>query len=471
MAFSHYGYDRVEHYFWGWDARLFRPMFFFILGTMKYLFHYDFVLWQVTVFVFHLFVQWHLLKLLARFGSLVLGGCLTLWFSSLIAGIEMVTWHHIGPYLIFVSLILMALDCIFEIIQSQKITSKKLIKLTLFLLIACFIYEIGCILGGIFFLSIMALYFRFKKEGKELPPVMMAFCVLLPSIFYVFTYFFDLYIRKTDFIQAVDTADAFDILKTMKAFFFTLWWMIYTGNFAAFVDIKVLQRTIFKVTGFHQFQYFMNLTTLLKVYMIAVLSLWVSGLWMIVGSIVKGALKKRWLFLLILFSAVFIQIFIIIIGRTNLSGLLPTLINNSYYGYFVWIYLVVLIGFLTAEYWRTLNKFNPAKIITAFLIFGIVGVNGKIVYDANKQRAHNEKIRYHLIKQVRVLEKEFGENFSFGIQPIMSPPMTWVKPKTGKGEKEFKYLELLYPRQFDFFNPQYVFVLTPDGTIMRGKRY
>ena len=327
LAFSHSSYDRVIHYFWGWDARLFRPVYFFILGTQRFLFGYDFFWWQLSSILLHLFVQWNLLKLLSRFSSLVFAGILTLWFSTMLCGVEMVGWHHLGPYLFYVGLIVMALDRVWRVLDQGKITQRDLNVITGILFVACFTYEIGFIITGFIFLFLLLLRLSFKKQGKEVIAWKNMFLVIVPSVIYLSIYFLDLFLRKINFVQASSTFEAFNLIETIKSLFYTIWWVIYVGCFAPLIETKMYQRTIFRVDGFKPLANFMALTPLLKSYVIALFTLWGAGIWMFIRGFNKNKISKRLYFILLLSGIAFIQLFIIIFGRANLDGLEKALVH------------------------------------------------------------------------------------------------------------------------------------------------
>ena len=131
------------------DKMYFRPVFYVLLSVEKWLWGYNFVFWQLTgVFL-------HIINVLLLFGLLkmvlpkVTAFLLALFFSVLYVGADLVTWHHMHGYLLFIIFVLAAMFNYVRYIQSAQREQKKLWLMALFLFFACFTNEFGLILSVI----------------------------------------------------------------------------------------------------------------------------------------------------------------------------------------------------------------------------------------------------------------------------------------------------------------------------------
>ncbi len=161
-----YSYNRTRHYNQG-DELGFRPILFALLAFQKSYFGYNFVLWQLVGFVLHALLLAQLLRLLNFIRWDFLGALLVANFSVLTIASEMVSWHHIHAYILFLVLVLEALLQVARFfhpptpettalavglhdpVRDEKRLGLALIWLTL----ACYIQEFGvitCVVLGIF---------------------------------------------------------------------------------------------------------------------------------------------------------------------------------------------------------------------------------------------------------------------------------------------------------------------------------
>jgi len=102
-----YSYPRHRLIYSG-DAFLFRPLFYFFLSAEKALFGFNSFYWQITGFLFHLVVLAQLARILFFIRPQLMALLFVLNFSLFYVSEEMVIWHHINGYILFMIFILEA---------------------------------------------------------------------------------------------------------------------------------------------------------------------------------------------------------------------------------------------------------------------------------------------------------------------------------------------------------------------------
>ncbi len=121
LAIKNYALNRTRILCPG-DESVFRPIFYFILGTEKWMFRYSFIYWQITAFLFHLLVLWWMLKLLLYIRKNIFAPLLAITFSFLTVSMEAVVWQHISSYLVFTACVFAALYHL--LLNSRETTSR-----------------------------------------------------------------------------------------------------------------------------------------------------------------------------------------------------------------------------------------------------------------------------------------------------------------------------------------------------------
>lgn len=109
LAIDAYDFNRRNPWVEKKSTLLFRPITYFVLGVEKWLFGYDFRLWQMTGIVMHLIVVGLLFAVLLKIHRSIAAFFMTLFFSVIFSNMEMVIWHHINSYMIFVAWFLLIL--------------------------------------------------------------------------------------------------------------------------------------------------------------------------------------------------------------------------------------------------------------------------------------------------------------------------------------------------------------------------
>jgi len=101
-------YGARRQYFKG-DQVLYRPLLFAGLALENAAFRRDFRLWNAANLGVHLAVSYLLFEILWRTRRSVLACGFALWFALLMSNFELVTWSHLGGYMLGYGLLLLAL--------------------------------------------------------------------------------------------------------------------------------------------------------------------------------------------------------------------------------------------------------------------------------------------------------------------------------------------------------------------------
>lgn len=176
LAFDSYDLSRSREIIKG-DYLLFRPVVYFVLGSEKYFFGYHFEYWQM----FGIFLHCLVIVMLFKIGFLIRPGPLTAiiigYITTLPVMMEMVIWHHINSYLVFVIMMLIVLYSLSLDIRRKGNNSVLFIIIFISLLIACLTFELGVIYC--FLILLYALMHDQRSTGKTKSTI------IYPAIIYL----------------------------------------------------------------------------------------------------------------------------------------------------------------------------------------------------------------------------------------------------------------------------------------------
>jgi len=534
LAIKTYSYDRVPHIFEGLDAVLFRPFFFFILGTEKFFFGFKFILWQITGFILHLFVVWNILRLLWRIRPGLMAGLVALYFSVLFVGMEMVIWHHINGYLIFLSCVLISLNHLYQITMERKVYGRQLWGIFFCLLIAVFTYELGLVYSVLFFVYLWVVVGRKNKgteslvleDGPDLgfssraqtqnflghsarpekpksnPSSTSRFwylIILIPAMIYVACNLIDLHFRHRGFSQGQTVLNAFHLWPTLQRAFCSMYWCFYAGLFPGHLTTRCLQRTLFNAGDFLQWQSIFSVAGILKLQAVNVIGMILAFVMTLGRQWSWKGFRARGMFAGLVALMLMAQMVLIVMARINFKQLVDVLMHNAYYAYYFWMYAVIILYiFWSCAEARTETAGNRTRsnkglvcqfaravthrfgtgltLLNIFLMISLIiaiSTNGYYVRKLNQKRAKADTVRRFLVENIEghiQEEKKGAENFSFFVDPKVALELPWVKKVGDKSDKKYTFLELIYPNHFDRRNPRYIYKLGDDG-IKIGKRY
>ncbi len=460
LIFGSYAYNRTVPYTIQ-DTFVFRPLLFIFMGIEKWLFNYNFMFYQITGLILHLFVLWHLLKLLLLIQRSFFAVLLTAFFSSLLILMEMIIWQHTNGYMLFVICLLMALSQYYPMLTQRQMIKKNLWICFMNLLIGCFILELGWIysllLGGLLFLSLLNAN-RPSKDKLKTSYAPLILC--LPAVIYLVFYFIDFYSRGLTFKGGESIFQNFTIGNMISQGLLTILWWFLSGIFPTGLDVYLTQRTAIVPKFF-----------LVKNIFAFVFS--PEGLFLLPGTVIFGIyclllgksltwefLLKRVTFLILIILFSFCYIFTIILGRSNLYGFLSLLINHSHHTYLFWIFSVLLI-YLLIDFKKIGDLKNSFLLrrLSMILLILLTLMNGFWVFKVNFNWAQGLQLRRSIVADINHLIKNHGKetDFSFYLEPSLetNPVMPWVKFANDPPDRKYTYFELLYPQYYKDINPKY----------------
>lgn len=160
MAFSHADltYARV---FCKGDEIAFRPIFYFLLGCQKYFWDSCFAAWNATTILFYIVFCLILFRFLWLIRRGWIACAFALLFSVSITNFELATWHHLNPYLVAMSLVLWSFGDILIMTRLRALSSVRLTRVVLALVVASFIWEPS------FFLALCMMFYGWRSLQKR----------------------------------------------------------------------------------------------------------------------------------------------------------------------------------------------------------------------------------------------------------------------------------------------------------------
>ncbi len=185
------------------DFILFRPLLYMLLGLERWLWGYNFTLWQATSINLHILVVLSLFtychrgcrRFLAEGETSFAPFFIALFFALLYAGTEMVAWHHIVGYLLFCLLAVQGALAYQSLIEKRDATRAALLFTIVGL--ACFTYELGNLMA---WLMAAGLLFTITSERRTAEPsrnnlgshgilfVVTSLLLWLPILYVVWSY-------------------------------------------------------------------------------------------------------------------------------------------------------------------------------------------------------------------------------------------------------------------------------------------
>lgn len=263
LAIKSYAFNRTREFNPG-DELLFRPVLYFLLGTEKWLYGYNFVFWQITGFILHLGVIWWLLKLLLLIRKSIFAPMLTALYSVLYLGMEMVVWHHLHGYVLFVNFALAALYNLYLYDFERRTKTWRLWLIAVLLSMASFTYEVGVVYSFIFAVYLWVSTRKTVTSEKNsynrvrALPSGPALILLLPFCLYMIASGSDFLIRGTKAPAGSDIISKFKIRKTAtNAIIADSWWS-YGGLFPSQLEVNPGDRIKISPSNFFNWSNFVK---------------------------------------------------------------------------------------------------------------------------------------------------------------------------------------------------------------------
>lgn len=180
------------------DILLFRPLFYTFLALQKWFFGFHFICWQIASFLLHLVILWQLTRILWLIRPGVFVFLFVLHFSVLHLSQEMVIWHHMNGYMVF---LVCFLETLYRLVRylEDPMKGRRHFSIAVFSAsLGCFFYEFGFISSFLFFLF---LWF-YKNVSQPLPDepglkqksLPSPAWLLLPALIYLSVYTIDFWL-------------------------------------------------------------------------------------------------------------------------------------------------------------------------------------------------------------------------------------------------------------------------------------
>ncbi len=457
-------YNRDEHIFAGYSPPLFRPLFYFILGTELWFFQYNFTYWQITGLLFHLAVLWFFLNLLFQIRKSIFAALFVLFFSVLFANIEMVIWHHISSYMIAVACTLICIQIFYEIIRDKQVTNKQTWVLFTSLLIACFIYETA-FLFSIFLFLLSKFLLRPQANKKYFASRHWKIMVLSPAIIYLCFNCLSFFLKWNAMLehQYPPAREPFLFIKTLKAIFLSFSWWCSAGLFPNLLKPLIAQRITFHNQAFLNPQNIFSIKNILSLNFLSLTGSIFAYIIIFVKTLSKKFLKQKSPFILLVLGLWFIQVALLGIVRVSVSGV-NLLVNCGYYNYFFWPYPLIILYALIDFDKLSKNHLMRALKVFSFICFSLLIVaNASKTFKLNLNCAKTWKDQYLLMKKSKKLIKAHNQenDFSFIVNPRNALTLPWIhKEIVAPTEEPYSYVEMFYPALTKKDNPKYIVRLT-----------
>ncbi len=462
-----YSYNRVRTVFPG-DAQLFRPLLFFFLGTEKWLFGTYFFYWQITGIVLHLVIIWVLLRLLLQVSRGIVAPFFVFFFSTLHVIQEMVIWHHINGYILFMLFILIALYHTYVHIKEGQSKIWRLMVIMGSLLLACFTFEAGIFYTFLFLIFLLAS--RDKKSSIRLD-WKWTLVLFIPIALYIAGNAVDAAFRGFGSQQS-KYGIIFQSFNLGKAIFYLiivpLFWFC-CGLFPS----------VLKLTYGPRFR----IDLILNWNSILVVINFVANAILFL-AFVKGlsfdVLKKQWKFIVFVFMMFFCFVNIIVFGRFLERGLRYAL-SNTYYFYIAWLFFLIIIYSLIDINKLLKSWSGNRKWVLIIALATLAYLNGNNTYSLNRDFAESLIDRRLFIEQLNnfVASNHSKPDFSFAF--LCHPPEDEVivvdklkRLPSGESrlfkDQPYYSTDVLYQTYINKKNPRYVLlykknileILSPD---------
>jgi len=481
-----YSYSFVRVRFLGTgDMLAFRPLFYGFMCLQKHFFEYNFFYWQLTGFVLHLIVLSLLVRLLNIFNRNNISFLFVLNFSLLYISHEMVIWQHIHGYLLFLVFLLMAFHCFAKYVIGGQKNRQDFASMWLFLLISCFIFELGFLYSLIMLLALFMnnkalVSFRLvKRSALEKKNIRRMWWMLFIPFSYLLISLQDYFFRMGSARHSSLLTGSFNSEALgMKGMLYSFWQIIRLGLggiiFPSFIEIFPEGRSRFiRFNWKNNFQdmNFLNLLNILFIFLMIILAIILLMQYFKKKSSTAKASDqecREQKIHRITLSGTFLSFFctnviMLFIGRmlNNAEYILSAL----YHFYMLLLFLFIGIYWLFSYMFRDIYKsrFFCKNLIIAILLISIF-INGIRTYQLNRRV---EKLGSPYARYVEAIVKFVSKHkqealFSFHV--IRSQQSDRHRLHIGAPEDQkfidTPFIEFVYNKFIDRSSPKYFLIYT-----------
>jgi hypothetical protein len=417
------------------DAILFRPGLYCFLGVEKYVFGYNFFLWQLTGILLHIGVVVLLYKFLLNIRRGWGAFALSAFFATALVPMEMVIWNHVNAYMIFVMAVLIALDQIETYFKESQRQARRLVVVFGSLLIACFMMELGAV-----FTVLMFIYFSMKAPTEKNTSFNKAL-IACPALVYLGCYVYNWSALKLH--PFASEISGFGSFRLFINFLATHLFLLFYGLFPGQLICELRGRTFFLIAVEH-----FNPLNIVSVILVMTFG------YLVRGRLTKVSLFKDWHLPQLLFWMIFSFALAVCMGRVMPRGL-DELMNNPYYCYIYWVFLIPLLYSCISL--TNLNVRWSAKYLIIVCLGILIGAQVYLNCSMNYIRAAYLSPTRKLVQVIEDLKAvhRTDRRFSFYVS-VDSPgnfPIGWLKKSGDPIDKTYSYIEALYLDCFDPVHP------------------
>jgi len=430
------------------DEILFRPVVYFWLGSERYFFGYNFLLWQAAGILLHLGVLWSLLRLLLAIHTGWPAVLFTAFFSVLFVNMEMVVWHHINSYMLFVICILAALRRCYLILNGQKDRPKDYAVLFLWLVIAAFTYELANVIA----LAMAIVLWCLKPQQRW-----WSFCLVLVPLLYAAASLLNARMHPFTFTQSLPTAFATGPVQAIGNWFYAMGAWFYAGLFPGELEWVLGARNMIAPNETHliKFVHVTQWPTLL-----ALAAAGTYGVCIFKNKQVPFSPPRVLAGLALILVLTFAGL--IAAGRGSRIIMWDVLRVNTYYMYMFWVFL--LAGLYAWVDWSSTGIWR--KRLLCVFTAGLMLYNAGKLYAANEEQARGNNDILVLVRTIDMLIKEHGQEPGFSFYVDARYPGNYVYTELRRWNdplnRRYSFIEALYPQYFTTNSPKYKFLTRPS---------
>jgi len=451
LAFSNYDYERTASYLPIKDTFLFRPLIYFIFGTEKWLFGYNFIYWQMMGVVLHLLVIrqliWVLVDIKRSYAAYVLG----LFFATLFINTEMVIWHHINSNMLIAFCQLVIIRIMIRFFRDKKLQAFDPLKLGVLFVTCSFTSEFGFI-STILFLGFFYFFNKFHIKDDRTVKKHIACLAMIPMAYlamYAANYLMNRSLETATHISLKGVS----MLQVLENIFIALGWWVSAGLYPLMVEAWPTQRTSMLLIN----NLSVNLCGFLGIFILLTLLV-------LLARNRRQAANVNLNLQIASIGLLFVWVLLLSMFRFT-RGIEKILYNNPYYAYYAWLYLIMFIyASLALNQKRDNGKYKFLQLLIILFLMFNASVGSYKIFNLNKDIAGKALgFRSLIVKVEELIKKDpLDQKISFEIRnDNFNSKVAWISFTKNTGEKP-KYFELLYPQYYTEENPKYSLFISED---------
>lgn len=441
-GFRHLDYGVKRHYNKG-DEVLYRPLLFVVLAFENFLFKRDFRLWNITNLAFHILVAYLLFEILWCFNRSIFAYGFALLFALLMSNFELVTWNHLGGYILGYGFLMISLWSAREMITEKGFPNIRWLWMYGVTMTCAMLFHEISVFASFAVVAYVG-YSRRNKFNDKRNSLILA--TGIPIVIYVFLYFIHvvqcnrfLYLDKNFFdVSFLQHLTAIPLL--------SLHWLQH-------ILLPVPEQLVLEIMCRSSWS---PLSEAMIPKIIFPGLLWVGIFFFLRQGFERKHLKESLPFAAMIFCLIVSYAGMYVAGRFSYVTM-----NMPYLDYFPALFGILLLYSLI-DFSKIRQKSNLAAISCLLLL---IIINGGHVRNISNKIGETYGIMVRCLEGIeqKIRPKLFIKNFSFNINGIPKEvPMTdyvWRGyPDRGNYVKRH-LLHCLYGKYFNLTTPTYILVV------------